>query len=186
MTKTPDHRLIVRTAFVTALILAVLGPAAAPAAADGELTQRPDAAGCSATGRSMSRPSSLAVSPDGKNAYATTLVALSGFGNTYGVAVFDRSSDGALTQRAGADGCMSQDPVAGCTDGHGLDGARDVAVSPDGTSVYVATLAGSSVAVFDRAADGSLTQKAGAAGCFSASGADGCATARGLAGGALS
>ena len=46
-------------------------------------------------------------------------------------------------------------------------------VSPDGKSVYVASESSGAVAVFDRAADGALTQKAGTAGCVSETGSGG-------------
>ncbi len=55
------------------------------------------------------------------------------------VAIFDRDPvTGALAQKAGTAGCVSEDGTGGaCQDGTALDAARDVAVSPDGTSVYV-------------------------------------------------
>ena len=46
-------------------------------------------------------------------------------------------------------------------------------VSPDGTSAYAASGDSGAVAVFDRAADGTLTQKAGLAGCISEDGSGG-------------
>ena len=44
---------------------------------------------------------------------------------------------GAITQPAGTAGCISEDGAGPCVDGHGLNGASSVAVSPDGKSVYV-------------------------------------------------
>ena len=49
-----------------------------------------------------------------------------------------RSPPGTLAQLAGAGGCVSQQTPLGCTPAHGLDDARAVALSPDGTSLYVA------------------------------------------------
>jgi len=49
-----------------------------------------------------------------------------------------------------------------------------VTVSPDGRSVYVASIISGAVAVFDRAADGTLTQKPGSAGCISDSAFEPC------------
>jgi DNA-binding beta-propeller fold protein YncE len=49
-----------------------------------------------------------------------------------------------------------------------------ITVSPDGTSAYVASTSDDAVAVFDRAGDGTLTQKPGPAGCISDSGAGRC------------
>ncbi len=46
---------------------------------------------------------------------------------------------GDLTQPAGTAGCISQTGAGPCADGHALDGAHGVAVSPDGKSVYVAS-----------------------------------------------
>jgi DNA-binding beta-propeller fold protein YncE len=56
-----------------------------------------------------------------------------------------------LTQKAGTAGCISQTGTSGvCVDGTALDAPNGVVVSPDGTSVYVASLNSSAVAVFDR------------------------------------
>jgi Ca2+-binding RTX toxin-like protein len=66
------------------------------------------------------------------------------------VAVFDRSADGALAQKPGTAGCISDDGRGPCVDGRGLNGAESVAVSADAKSVYVAASDGA-VAVFDRA-----------------------------------
>jgi DNA-binding beta-propeller fold protein YncE len=91
------------------------------------------------------------------------------------VAVFDRDpTTGQLTQLPGTDGCVSDTGSGGCADGRALNGASDVAVSPDGANVYVAAGLGG-LAVFDRdPVTGELAQKAGTAGCFLAGGADGC------------
>ncbi len=60
---------------------------------------------------------------------------------------------GDLTQPAGTAGCISEMGSGPCADGHGLDGPRSVAVSPDGKSVYVASAVSGSGAVarFNRA-----------------------------------
>ena len=82
------------------------------------------------------------------------------------------ATTGALTQKPGVAGCWS---AAGlCSPGTGLAGARSVTVSPDGRSAYAASQGGSAVSVFDRAADGTLTQKPGTAGCISETGAGPC------------
>jgi DNA-binding beta-propeller fold protein YncE len=77
-----------------------------------------------------------------------------------------------LAQLPGVLGCVSETGTAGtCADGRELDGARGVAVSPDGRNVYVASLTSGAVAVFDvDPLTGSLTQKAGLDGCVSESG----------------
>jgi hypothetical protein len=59
-----------------------------------------------------------------------------------------------------------------------------VTVSADGHNAYVASFLSDSVAVFDRAADGTLTQKPGTAGCISDTGAGPCVDGTALAGAA--
>ncbi|MDP8907903.1 MAG: YncE family protein [Chloroflexota bacterium] len=160
-------------------------------AADGTLTQKPATAGCitesgsggCATGRALLGASSVTVSPDGKNAY----VASSYFNNIdftvrSAVAVFDRAADGTLTQKPGTAGCIAPDGSGGCAAGRALIGASSVTVSPDGKNAYVASQISAAVAEFDRAADGTLTQKAGTAGCIEQRGSGGCATGTGLFG----
>jgi sugar lactone lactonase YvrE len=78
---------------------------------------------------------------------------------------------------------VSETGTAGaCVDGTALDGATGVSVSPDGTSVYVASETSRAVAVFARdAATGAIVQLEGTAGCVSESGTGGaCADGRAL------
>jgi 6-phosphogluconolactonase (cycloisomerase 2 family) len=86
----------------------------------------------------------VAVSPDGKNVYATGYV-------DDGLAVFARNATtSALTFLE-----VKDQGVGGVT---GLDGAREVIVSPDGKHVYVASEVSDAVAVFSRnAATGTLS-----------------------------
>jgi DNA-binding beta-propeller fold protein YncE len=128
-----------------------------------------------AAARALARPSALAISPDGRNVY----VAAAGSNS---LAVFARNRrTGALTQLAGSNGCLSQLPGGGCFDGRALNEPVAVAVSPDGTRVYVAGRRfPSAVAILARARDGSLTQAPGAAGCLAYQGRDGCAPARAM------
>jgi DNA-binding beta-propeller fold protein YncE len=145
-------------------------------AADGTLTQKAGTAGCISEdgsggdctdGKALDEVRSVTVSPDGISVYATSFT-------TSAVAVFDRAADGTLTQKAGLPGCISEDGSGGdCTDGKALIGAYSVTVSPDGTSVYAASANSDAVAVFDRAADGTLTQKTGTAACISETGSSG-------------
>jgi DNA-binding beta-propeller fold protein YncE len=127
----------------------------------------------------------VALSADGRSLYVAS---------ERGVAVFRRNArSGALRQLPGPAGCIARDDGDGCTSGRGVGGSdgpatmngkitgRRIVVSPDGTRVYAASNAG--VAVFARsAADGSLRQLPGPAGCVSATAADGCAPARALRG----
>ena len=109
--------------------------------------------GC-APAPSLSRPQSVAVSPDG--------------GSIYVVSVFDglitqlgRDPAGALVER----GCVSSDPGGpiinggappGCGQIPALQGAQDLAVSPDGSSAYVATVGPGAVVHLGRAPNGAL------------------------------
>ena len=72
---------------------------------------------------------------------------------------------GALAQKPGAAGCVSDDGTGGaCQDGRALDDARGVAASADGRSVYVASFVADAVAVFDPAAVAGYSASAGARG----------------------
>src|SRR5438128_5649711 len=71
-------------------------------------------------------------------------------------------------------GCVSETGTGGtCVDGTALDGATGVSLSPDGTSVYVASETSRSVSVFSRdSGRGAIAQLPGtdACGSFSATG----------------
>jgi DNA-binding beta-propeller fold protein YncE len=162
-------------------------------AANGTLTQKAGTAasiqddglfGC-ADGKALERTSSVVVSPDGTSVYVTSVFDHL-LGDDGAVAVFDRAANGTLTQKAGLAGCISFRATttgAPCADGgSSIDGPRSVAVSPDGVSVYVGARISAAVVVFDRAANGALTQKAGTAGCISSFGGLGCAAATALRG----
>jgi DNA-binding beta-propeller fold protein YncE len=157
------------------LAAALLGPCTAAAVTT--LVQKPGAAGCLSSipgaacgaARGLDGARGAAISPDGANVYIA-----SDFGDA--LVVLDRSADGTLSQQAGAAGCVADTGSAGCADGSALDGGQDVALSPDGSSVYLATYSSHAVAVFDRGAGGALTQKAGAAGCIASYGPPQCAS----------
>ncbi len=91
----------------------------------------------------------VVVAPGGVHAYGVAY-------DSQALMIFDRNpSTGALTQRAGAAGCLSESG-SGCTLARGLVAVNSVVISPDGANLYVAagaggsaTLAGS-LAVFDR------------------------------------
>ena len=83
---------------------------------------------------------------------------------------------GALAQLPGTSGCFAHDPSHiqnsfgdTCAAGRGIYTALEAAVSPDDKTVYVTGFDLGTLTVFDRAADGSLTQKAGEAGCLEVS-----------------
>jgi hypothetical protein len=70
------------------------------------------------------------------------------------IAAVALAATGDLTQKAGAAGCIVNEPstdITGCTNtGKALDYAVSVTVSPDGTSVYVTSYTSDAVAVFER------------------------------------
>jgi DNA-binding beta-propeller fold protein YncE len=127
-------------------------------------------------GRAIGGPVSIAVSPDGRNVYAVSA-------GSDALSVFARNRrTGALAQLPGGSGCVSQRPGGGCVVGRALNEPTSVAVSPDGAHVYVAGRRfPSGVAVFERAADGSVSQPDGTAGCVAHRGGSDCAAARALA-----
>ncbi|MGB2852733.1 MAG: hypothetical protein WBC01_13830, partial [Solirubrobacterales bacterium] len=80
---------------------------------------------------------------------AAPLLATCIFGLIFAAAAL--AANGALTQKAGTAGCISETGTAGaCADGVALIGANSVTVSPDGTSAYAASRFSGAVAVFDR------------------------------------
>ena len=147
----------------------------------GVLTQQTGVAGCvSETGSlgncqdgiALEGPGAVVVSGDNKSVYVGSVL-------SNAVAVFDRNtSSGAVTQKAGTAACVSETGTSGaCQDGKALGFPRDIVVSSDLKSVYVASAGfpnGRSVAVIDRnTTNGGLTQKPGTAGCVSQSGTSG-------------
>ena len=144
--------------------------------ATGALTQQPGLAGCiteTGTGGTCTDGNALfssvrvTVSPDGESVYVVS--------GADAIAIFDRdTTTGALTQKPGAAGCVSDTGAGGCTDVTALDGPRNVSVSPDGASVYVASGTSNAIAIFDRTDTGALNQKPGTAGCVSDTGAGPC------------
>jgi DNA-binding beta-propeller fold protein YncE len=109
--------------------------------------------------------SGVAVSPDGRSVYVTAVTDDS-------VVRFERAPDGAITpvdcfEDAGLDGCGA----GAAADVPGLDGARGIAISADGTSVYVgSSTVDAAIVRFTRAPSGALTP----AGCIEDVGLDGC------------
>lgn len=93
-----------------------------------------------------------------------------------------RAQQGALTQRTGAEGCISEGGSDSCTDGDLLFGAFSVAVTNDGRNAYVALADGRGVAALGRdRRTGALTQLPSPTGCTTQTGTGGlCASGRGL------
>ena len=118
------------------LVLVAILVAAAPAWATGELSQASGPAGCitmnkkltkvCAKGHALKETNWVVASPDGKNVYAV------GY-QSDAVAIFDRDpASGALTQKAGKAGCVSDGGVHGCGRARALVGPEAVAISADG------------------------------------------------------
>jgi DNA-binding beta-propeller fold protein YncE len=150
-------------------------------------------AGSCQDGLALDGAGGVTVSPDGRSVYVASFSNPATTGDA--VAIFDRDTSGSATHGALAQktpvpaGCVSETGTTGfCQDGVALDGAFAVAVSPDGRSVYVASLSSSAVAILDRdtsggASTGALTQKPSLAGCISSGGTGGlCQSGDGLAG----
>ena len=155
----------------------------------GALTQLPETEGCVSEdgstgacvdGEGLEGVASVAFSPNGANAYVASITSAA-------VAVFSRASaTGALTQLAGSAGCIADLPAPpGCGGGKALGNANWAAVSPDGVSVYVASIDPTdAIAVFARdPVTGAIAQLPGTAGCVSDTGSGGqCADGTALAG----
>ena len=145
-----------------------------PAGAEGCIA-RGAVEGC-APGHALRGPVELAVSPDGRAVYA----AASG-SDAVAIMRRDRGS-GALTQRAGRPGCISQFGSGGrCGSGRVLDEVWAVALSPDGANLYAVSTKLNSMSVIGRnPASGALTQLPPRYACFIRGGAVGCREGRGL------
>jgi DNA-binding beta-propeller fold protein YncE len=149
---------------------------------DGSLSQASDTSGCvshrGGTGclpaRGISAPEEVLVTPDSRQ----VLVAGS---RSNAVAVL-QSGPAGLTQADGEAGCISLAGSEGCATGKVLAGAVDLAISPDGRSVYTASSVADGIAILRRnRVTGALTQSTGRGGCISQDGGGGrCVPGRGL------
>jgi DNA-binding beta-propeller fold protein YncE len=150
----------------------------------GALTQLPASAGCiagvpipiCAAGRALVGPDVVVISPNGASVYVGSF-----FGNA--VAVFDRDpASGALTQPGDSSGCIAE-AIAGCGPGFALGAPEGMAISGDGTSVYVASALSSAVVSLSRdPSTGTLTQAADGSGCVADAALGGCTTGVQLSG----
>jgi fibronectin-binding autotransporter adhesin len=142
--------------FLSIAAIALVAAASNPASADvGDLTpagciQDSSGSGCATKTPGLGGALSTVVSPGGKNAYVVAF-------DDDTLTVFDRETDGSLSKKE----CFQNTGGSDC-DGSGgptvaLDAPSDVAVSPDGKSVYVVSSDSNAIAFFARASDGSLT-----------------------------
>lgn len=152
--------------------------------ATGALTQLPGAAGClsgaptpgCASAQALVGPDVVVVSPDGSSVYAGSF-----FGNA--VAVFERdAATGALAQPAGSAACIAE-AIGGCAPGIALGAPEGMAISADGTVVYVASALSGALAVLGRnPATGALAQATDGSGCIVDNALNGCAAGELLSG----
>jgi DNA-binding beta-propeller fold protein YncE len=128
-------------------------------------------------GRALAGSDVVVISPDGKNVYVGSF-----FGNE--IAAFARDpSTGALSQLPEAAGCVAETATEGCAVGIALKAPEGMAISGDGTSVYVATaLSNALVALSRDPSTGALTQATDGSGCIVAAPLTGCTTGVQLAG----
>lgn len=96
-------------------------------------------ASCGSSSALLTHPLSIAVSADGKNAYV---------GDASDLATFTLGAGGSLAPQA----CIAESgsAVSCAATNQGLNGANDIVLVPDGTSLVVASTSGSSVAAFAR------------------------------------
>ena len=144
--------------------------------ASGALSQLPGAAGCisglsipgCAGGRALVGPDVVIVSPEGNSVYVGSF-----FGNA--VAIFARdASTGALAQMPETSGCIAE-ALSGCATAVGLGAPEGLAISNDGTSVYVASALSNALVVLARdPSTGTLAQVNGAGGCIADPALSGC------------
>jgi DNA-binding beta-propeller fold protein YncE len=124
--------------------------------------------GVCAPGRMLSVALSVVVSPDGQNVYVAS------DGSPGGIAIFNRDpATGLLTQPLGRAGCVAEaGSGADCVPGKNVGTTLDLAISPDGKSLYAADDRGG-IAVLRRSPDGTLSQSTDPrSGCITEDGND--------------
>jgi DNA-binding beta-propeller fold protein YncE len=131
-------------------------------------------AGCTA-GAQLNGADAVTVSANEKDVYVSSLFSQS-------ITSFTRTRHtGLLTQKPGTAGCLVFMRATGCSLGRAIGSPEGIAVSPDGASVYAASYAPGTIAVFNRNRhSGAIAQKPLRRGCLGA--VPECASARGLSG----
>ena len=138
--------------------------------ADGCVSNAPLGA-CTVIANYMPDPLSVSVSPDGANIYVDAGGSAEEIDT---VIIFSRNTaTGTLTKLTGASGCLASAALNDCTvlnpaaqPARNFD-SKNVVISPDGLSAYIASFNWNMLLAFDRSTTtGELTLKSGAAGCF--------------------
>jgi DNA-binding beta-propeller fold protein YncE len=163
-------------------------------ASTGALTQATNGAGCitneavsgCAQGYQFDGVNALVVSPRGGNVYATSLTSNS-------VTMFRPTEGGGLAQPArpegenvpagigNPEGCLVFLRAPGCAFGRAMKAPEGLALSPTGTSLYVAAFETGAIDVLDRdLKTGVVEQKPGERGCLAPSTVGGCGPGRAL------
>jgi DNA-binding beta-propeller fold protein YncE len=149
--------------------------------------------GC-ALGYELAGANAVAVSPKGAGVYATSLFSNSvttfhpvpgsiGLSQPPGP---EREVEGEKVPAAegtpSPNGCTVFLRAPGCAFGVALKAPEGLAVSPDGTSLYVAAYESGAIDVFDRERKGIVAQKPGERGCVAPAKVHGCTLGRALSG----
>jgi DNA-binding beta-propeller fold protein YncE len=151
----------------------------------GALSQANDGSGCVSnaalggcvTGRELDGVNAVATSPGSEVVYATSLLSNS-------VTAFAPTTTAlGQVQMPGTAGCLIYLRAAGCSFGRAIVAPEGLAVSPDGTSMYVAAFRTGAVDVLDRTPEsGAVAQKPGPPGCLAPKSVPGCSAGRALRG----
>jgi xylan 1,4-beta-xylosidase len=176
----PDGRFLYAAAFSADAVLAYAREPALGALAPAPQACVTSAASTTSTcapAPALDGVTDLALSRDGRFLYATAF-------HDSAVSAFVRDpASGRLAPVASPAGCVAESAGGGCAQGRGLRGAFNLALSPDGRSLYVVARHSAALTVFDvDPATGALRQKPGAAGCLSTKPEPGCGATRGLRG----
>jgi 6-phosphogluconolactonase (cycloisomerase 2 family) len=162
----PDSRFLYATSFSGDKVVPFArNPATSRLTPIGCVREGAATAACPTAAHNLDGATDVDVSPDGRSVYVTSF-------RGDAITAFARDPQSGLLAEAG---CWAQDGRGGCAKARGLDGAYDLAISPDGRNVYVAARFSRAVVTFARdAASGRLAQQPGRSGCVAERGADGC------------
>lgn len=126
------------------------------------------------TGVQLAGANTVATGPKGA-VYVTSLLSNS-------LTSFTEAEPATLFQNEGPAGCLIFLRSAGCAFGRAMEAPEGVAVSPDGSSLYVTAFQTGAIDVFDRKPKTGAQQKPNALGCVAPKSVPGCTLGRALAG----